>query len=86
MGFYTLEKISIELHISPGTARNRLALGKDMPPSVRIGRRRLFPIDAYEKWVAAIVAPIQRDAPQAETPLAKKRGRPSNSVEKGPSA
>lgn len=51
--FYTLEEIARELHIAPATARNRLTLGLPMPPSIRVGRRRLFPVDAYEKWIAS---------------------------------
>jgi hypothetical protein len=51
--FYTLEEIASELHIAPATARNRLTLGLPMPPSIRVGRRRLFPVDAYEKWIAS---------------------------------
>ncbi|MGF6411545.1 DNA-binding protein [Paraburkholderia sp. MM5482-R1] len=51
--FYTLEEIARELHIAPATARNRLTLALPMPPSIRVGRRRLFPIDEYEKWIAA---------------------------------
>lgn len=53
MRFYTLEEIARELHIAPATARNRLTLGQPMPPSIRVGRRRLFPADEYEKWIAA---------------------------------
>nr|WP_105512048.1 helix-turn-helix domain-containing protein [Paraburkholderia sp. BL21I4N1] len=53
MRFYTLEEIARELHIAPATARNRLTLGQPMPPSIRIGRRRLFPSDEYEKWIAS---------------------------------
>ncbi|WP_343671360.1 DNA-binding protein [Paraburkholderia heleia] len=51
--FYTLEEISRELHIAPATARNRLTLGLPMPPSIRVGRRRLFPVDEYERWIAS---------------------------------
>ncbi|MDH6152606.1 hypothetical protein OKW46_006596 [Paraburkholderia sp. WSM4179] len=51
--FYTLEEIARELHIAPATARNRLTLGLPMPPSIRVGRRRLFPVDQYEKWIAS---------------------------------
>lgn len=53
MRFYTLEEIARELHIAPATARNRLTLGQPMPPSIRVGRRRLFPAVEYEKWIAA---------------------------------
>lgn len=51
--FYTLEEIARELHIAPATARNRLTLGQPMPPSIRIGRRRLFPVDEFERWIAS---------------------------------
>ncbi|MFL9996300.1 helix-turn-helix domain-containing protein [Paraburkholderia sediminicola] len=62
MRFYTLEEIARELHIAPATARNRLTLGQPMPPSIRVGRRRLFPADEYEKWIAAqLIAPRSVD-------------------------
>ncbi|MDR5645370.1 helix-turn-helix transcriptional regulator [Burkholderia cenocepacia] len=51
--FYTLEEIARELHIAPATARNRLTLGQPMPPSIRIGRRRLFPVDEFDSWIAS---------------------------------
>ncbi len=68
MKFYTLEDISAELHITPGTARNRLMLGQDMPPSIRIGRRRLFPVTEFDKWVAQVIAPLQ-EAPRKDAVL-----------------
>lgn len=83
MKFYTLEEISNELHISPGTARNRLALGKDMPPSIRVGRRRLFPISEFEKWVTLIIAPIQDELHATVNNHHKKRGRPRNPEDSG---
>ncbi len=49
--YLTIEEISERLHISPGTARNRLSRGDPMPPSVKIGRRRLFPFSELEKWL-----------------------------------
>lgn len=79
MKFYTLEEISNELHISPGTARNRLALGKDMPPSIRVGRRRLFPVSEFEKWINLIIGPIQEELQATIHNSHKKRGRPRNS-------
>ncbi|MDR5804896.1 helix-turn-helix domain-containing protein [Caballeronia sp. LZ001] len=51
--FYTLEEIARELHIAPATVRNRLTLRQPMPPSIRIGRRRLFPVDEFERWIAS---------------------------------
>jgi excisionase family DNA binding protein len=48
----TLEQVSERMHIKAGTARNRLSQGEPMPPSVKVGRRRLFPEDAFERWMA----------------------------------
>ena len=76
MKFYTLEDISAELHIRPGTARNRLALGQDMPPSIKVGRRRLFPVSEFEKWVARVIAPIQEAPRKDAVVFPKKHGRP----------
>ena len=58
MQFSTLEEISAEWHITPSAARNRLALGQDTP-SIKVGRRWLFPLTEFEKWVASVIAPIQ---------------------------
>jgi len=49
--YLTIEEMSERLHISPGTARNRLSRGEPMPPSVKIGRRRLFPSVELERWL-----------------------------------
>ena len=38
----TLMEVSQILRISEHTARNRLSMGLPMPPSFRVGRRRLF--------------------------------------------
>ena len=51
--YLTLEQVSERMHIKAGTARNRLSRGEPMPPSVKVGRRRLFPEDAFERWMAA---------------------------------
>ena len=49
--FYTVEEIAELLRVRPGTVRNRLSQRKrDLPPSVVIGRRRLFPLGEYEIW------------------------------------
>lgn len=52
MDTMTLSEISQILKISEHTARNRLSLGLPMPPSFRIGRRRLFIREEVYKWVA----------------------------------
>lgn len=69
--FYTLEEIASELHIAPATARNRLTLRQPMPPSIRIGRRRLFPAEEFERWIASqLFQPDAGDAlPVDEPPL-----------------
>lgn len=49
--YLTLDEISRRLHMAPGTARNRICRQDPMPPSVRIGRRRLFPEDQFNQWM-----------------------------------
>ncbi len=75
MKFSALEDLSKELHICPGTARNRLALGQDRLPSIRIGRRRLFPVTEFDKWVAQVIAPLQEAPRKDALLLSKKHGR-----------
>ena len=47
----TLAEVSQVLRISEHTARNRLSLRLPMPPSCRIGRRRLFLRTEVERWL-----------------------------------
>lgn len=47
----TLAEVSQLLKISEQTARNRLSLGLPMPPSFRVGRRRLFLRSEVELWL-----------------------------------
>ena len=50
--FYTVEEIAELLRIRPGTVRNPLShRRRDLPPSVVIGRRRLFPLTDYRAWI-----------------------------------
>lgn len=49
--YLTLDEVSRRLHMAPGTARNRMSRHDPMPPSVRIGRRRLFPEDQFNQWM-----------------------------------
>ena len=56
-----LEEVCALLKISPDTGRNRLYLGLPMPPSFRVGRRRLFLTSEVEGWLhgqAGIVSPV----------------------------
>lgn len=39
------------LHISVATGRNRLSNGMEMPPSFRVGRRRLFLESEVHAWL-----------------------------------
>jgi excisionase family DNA binding protein len=49
--FYTVDEIAELLRIRPGTVRNRLSRRDGhLPPSILIGRRRLFPLCDYETW------------------------------------
>jgi DNA-binding transcriptional MerR regulator len=49
--FYTIEEVAELLRVRPGTVRNRLWRGDStLPPSVRNGRRRLFPVADYIVW------------------------------------
>jgi len=47
----SLEQVANLLHISPSTARLRIARGSSMPPSFRTGRRRLFLEQAVSDWL-----------------------------------
>lgn len=50
--FYTVDEVAELLRIRPGTVRNRLLYRKrELPPSIVIGRRRLFPLSDYEVWI-----------------------------------
>ena len=46
----TLEDICKILKISITTGRNRMSQGLDMPPSFKVGRRRLFWKEEVEQW------------------------------------
>jgi predicted DNA-binding transcriptional regulator AlpA len=48
----TLDEVSQILKISEHTARNRLSQGLAMPPSFRVGRRRLFLTSEVQRWIA----------------------------------
>ena len=50
----TVRDVASRLHISVGTARNRLCQNFPMPPSLRVGRRRLFPEREFEIWLEGL--------------------------------
>lgn len=48
---FTIDELAEFLHMDVGTVRNRLSRGEPMPPSIKVGRRRLFPSSELEKWL-----------------------------------
>lgn len=77
---YTIQELAHALRLQPGTVRNKLSRGEDLPRSVVVGRRRLFPEDAVEAWLEAQEArqaapspgnPAPADAPK---PIGRPRG------------
>ena len=51
--YLTIEQVADILKIKTASARNRLSRGEPMPPSVKVGRKRLFPENALEDWMTA---------------------------------
>ncbi|MBU0538285.1 helix-turn-helix domain-containing protein [uncultured Zhongshania sp.] len=49
--YLTIEDISNRLFITVGTAYNRLSTNKKMPPSIKIGKKILFPENKFEEWM-----------------------------------
>lgn len=78
----TIEEIAQILRMSIGTARNRLSRGDEMPPSLRVGRRRLFPEQSLYRWCARRLPADNGTQPRTvadESALARRRGRPRGS-------
>lgn len=77
--FYTVEEIADLLRVQVSAVRNRLSRGDPtLPPSLRVGGRRLFPVAAYEKWINALVDSSESngtDIPSIST-AEPRRGRP----------
>lgn len=49
--FFSLKEIAGKLHISVGTARNRISRGEAMPPSIKIGRRHIYLESEFLAWL-----------------------------------
>jgi excisionase family DNA binding protein len=75
---YTVQELAHTLRLQPGTVRNKLSRGEDLPRSVRVGRRRLFPEDAVEAWLQAQEArqAVSSAGNQAAADVPKPAGRP----------
>jgi|SRR5579871_161837 len=69
---YTIQELAETLRLQPATIRNKLSRGDDLPRSVVVGRRRLFPEDAVEAWLQAQEARNEADP------------GPANHVDAGP--
>lgn len=75
MRFLTLEDVAIQLHWTPGTARNRISRGESMPPYIKIGHRLLFPVPDFEMWINNhIVCADIKTRPAAAKIIRGKRG------------
>ncbi|MDP3841513.1 MAG: helix-turn-helix domain-containing protein [Oxalobacteraceae bacterium] len=78
MDTLTLSEISKILRISDHTARNRLSMGMPMPPSFRVGKRRLFIKTEVEIWLEAQKTGSSPPMPAlqraAASPIAAKHG------------
>lgn len=77
MNVWGLEEVCKSLKITIQTGRNRLSKGLPMPPSFRIGRRRLFIESEIEKWLTEQAGIDSGNARHQETIVNNtSRGRP----------
>jgi excisionase family DNA binding protein len=65
----TINELAHALRLTPGTIRNKLARGADLPPSIRLGRRRLFSQEQIDAWLKA------REVPKAPTSITRDSGQ-----------
>ena len=49
--YLTVEELAQRMRVSMHTIRCRLSTGQPMPPSIQVGRRRLFPEDVFDEWM-----------------------------------
>lgn len=76
--YLTYEQLCERIHMCVSTARARVSKKKSMPPSFKIGRRRLFPEDELEKWEVAQLQQQQKIQRIESARLnIKQRGRPT---------
>ena len=78
---YTIQELAAALHLEPSTVRNKLSRGDDMPPSIQIGRRRLFPQEQFEAWLRAhaIAKAAAHTVEEPEVQSSSRLGRPRRS-------
>lgn len=69
--FYTLTEMAELLRVQVSAVRARLGRNDStLPPSRRVGGRRLFPVALYEEWRDSL---LQSDAAQVETSTSTQR-------------
>lgn len=69
MDTMTISDVSKLLHITEESARNRISAGQAMPPSFRVGRRRLFLRVDVEQWVAERITRPPSPAAAGASPM-----------------
>jgi excisionase family DNA binding protein len=78
---YTVHELADTLRLQPGTIRNKLSRGEDLPRSILVGRRRLFPEDEVETWLRAQEARQTGRSP-VDSPIHQPPIRPSKGIGK----
>ncbi len=53
MKWISIEQLANEFGLSKRTLQNRLSNGSAMPPSYKIGKRRMFRRDEVDAWIAS---------------------------------
>lgn len=76
--FLSLSELATVLKLATGTVRNRLSRGEPMPPSVLIGRRRLFPIAGVDQWIDELCRRGARLDDQVEPTSSTATAQPTN--------
>lgn len=77
MEICTLEEVCKRfLKIAVQTGRNRCSQGLPMPPSFRIGRRRLYVVSEVERWMSAHAGIDDAPSVVSVEPQDQRRGRP----------
>lgn len=72
--FYTVDEVAALLRVQVSAVRNRLSRrDPTLPPSLRVGGRRLFPVANYEAWKGQLIVPTNA---VLAAPTDHRRGRP----------
>lgn len=74
-----IEQVCVILHISPQTGRNRICLRQPMPPSFKVGRRRLFLEEEVNRWLVGQAKAEVSHVISAPLQIKRGPGRPSKS-------